>query len=149
MTTIGLRPIARTVESAPVAPLDCCPIMDLKFVAPRVSNGAFGNIAIGSESIHRINNIQEFYADLGYKADGAGGLLPEEFIWNRYIRDGASKSVRCMQSLIANYLYTHSASFKRLYGCAYEKMIGKCQSKDIDDSDDHCHGCPMHPPLRH
>lgn len=149
LATIGLMPVARTVGSAHDAPLDYCPIMDLKFAAPRVSNGGFGSIAIGTESFHRIDNIKEFYAALGYKADRAGSLLPEEFIWDRYVRDGASKSDRCMRTQIANYLYAHSASFKRLYGCAYEKMIGQCQSKDIDDSDDHCLGCPMHPPLRH
>lgn len=149
MTTIDLRPIARTVESAPVAPLDCCPIMDLKFAAPRVSNGGFGSIAIGAESFHHINNMAEFYAALGYKADGSGGLLPEEFIWNRYIRDGALKSAKCLQIQIANFLYTHSASFKKLNGSAYEKMIGRCQFTGIDDNDDHCLGCPMHPPLQH
>lgn len=116
---------------------------------PRVINKGSGSIAIGDGSFHHINNLQEFYAALGVNDNGIGGLLPEEFIWNRYTRDGAPKSALCLQIQIANYLYTHSARFKALYGCAHEKMMGTCQSEQIDDHDGHCLKCPMHPTLRH
>lgn len=149
MTKTGSKSISRLARSAPAAPTDGGTLPDLKFMAPRVINHGFGSIAIGDGSSHHINNMGEFYAALGFKDNGGGGLLPEEFIWDRYTRDGASKSMRCLQIQIGNYLYTHSARFKELYGCAHEKMIGTCKSEHIDDRDGHCLKCPMHPTLRH
>lgn len=149
MTKAGFKSISRLARSAPVAPTDCCTIPDFKFMPPRVINNGSGGIAIGDGSFHHINNLEEFYAALGIKDNGGGGLLPEEFIWDRYTRDGASKSMRCLQIQIGNYLYTHSARFKELYGCAHEKMIGTCKSEQIDHRDGHCLRCPMHPGLRH
>ena len=149
MTKTGFKSIFPLARSAPVAPTDFCPIPDFKFMPPRVINNGFGSIAIGDGSFHHINNMGEFYAAVGVKDNGDGGLLPEEFIWDRYKRDGASKSTWCLQIQIANYLYTHSARFKELYGCAHDKMIGTCQSQQLDARDGHCLKCPMHPSLRH
>lgn len=149
MTTAGLKSISQLARSGSVERTDFCPIPDFKFLPPRVTNNGFGSIAIGGGSFHHINKMGEFYAALGFKDKNGDGLLPEEFIWDRYIREGASKSAWCLKMQIANYLYTHSARFKAQYGCAHDKMIGNCQSEQIDDRDGHCLQCPMHPTLQH
>lgn len=150
MTKTGLEPTTRLARSAPFAQTDSCPLPDFKFMPPRVINNGSGSIAMGDGSFHHINNLEEFYDALGVKDNGGGGgLLPEEFIWDRYTRDGATKSRWCLQMQIANYLHTHSARFKAQYGCALEKMIGTCTSEQIDGRDGHCSKCPMHPTLRH
>ena len=104
-----------------------------------------GRIVAGDVVFRRISNLDEFYRALGYP-DGimATGVLPEKFIWDRYTRDHATKSIQCLQAHIAAYLHNHSEMFREEYGSEYANMIGKCLSDKIDDSD-LCVHCPMHP----
>ena len=146
MTIRRFTPLSPLADSGPVAPIRNRPIPRFKFIAPRAVRGGLGIIAIGDTVFHSISNIAAFYAALGFNPGVNDGLPPEEFIWERYTRDGASKSPSCMQVQIATYLHTHSAEFVKLYGRAYDAVIGKCDSAEIDDADEHCLNCPMHPP---
>lgn len=95
--------------------------------------------------MHRISNFDEFFKALGYSEDiNATGVLPDEFVWDRYFRDNAAKSRQCLQTLITSYLYNHSERFRDEFGSEYADMLGKCISDKIDGSD-HCVNCPMHP----
>ena len=105
----------------------------------------FGYIIADGIICHRVINFDEFYKALGYsKSLGVKGIVPDEYIWDRYFRSEASKSLHCLQIQITVYLYNHSEKFRDLYGRKYEEMVGNCISEKIDDSD-HCVNCPMHP----
>jgi hypothetical protein len=70
---------------------------------------------------HRIKNLDEFYSALGYTADiNKTGLLPDEFIWEEYIKDGAVNTTAFLQNNIIKYLSKHSDSFIKKYGEKYE-----------------------------
>ncbi|MCK9388460.1 MAG: hypothetical protein M0Q22_08730 [Sulfuritalea sp.] len=110
------------------------------------SSSLYGWITVGGEQIHRIANFDEFYWALGYTEEiRRTGLAADEFLWERYRRDGAVKSEQCLQIQIATYLYKHSAKFKAEFGREYDEMSGKCISDCIDNDDAHCVDCPMHP----
>jgi hypothetical protein len=101
---------------------------------------------IGGQVFYQIKSDAEFYATLGEKQDlRNSGLTREEFLWDRYRRDGAKKSQPCFQSQIAIYLHNHSNTFNKLYGTVYDAMIGKCDLSCVDSSDAHCVKCPMSP----
>lgn len=99
-------------------------------------------IYIGDMIYQRIENFGDFYATLGFRNNL--GLMADEFVWERYTRDGAKKSTKCFQYQIAVYLHKHSAKFREQYGSVYGKMIGKCDLDCVDD-DEHCVKCPLHP----
>ena len=110
------------------------------------SSRDFGWITLSGERVHLVTSFDEFYAALGYSDEvGQAELLPDEYIWERYTRDGAVKSAHCLQVQVAAYLHRKSAKFNEEFGSAYEGMKGKCISDDIDSSDSHCVDCPMHP----
>lgn len=111
---------------------------------PRQHN--YGCIVVGDEVFHRLGNVNEFHAALGYTEEmGKAGVVPDEFIWQRYTSDGAVKSARCLQVQIAVYLHKHSSRFRELYGRSYDEMIGGGIAGCVDDSDEHCFNCPKHP----
>jgi hypothetical protein len=106
----------------------------------------YGTIMVRYEVFHKIQNMEDFYAALGNNEDEKSkGFSGEEFVWNRYKRDGSKMSNRCLQVQIQNYLHNNSAKFRELYGHEYNEMIGKCSSTAIDDNDKHCANCPMLP----
>jgi len=110
------------------------------------STSLYGWITAGGERVHRVANFDEFYRALGYTEEvSRTGLAPEEFLWERYRRDGAVKSEQCIQSLIAAYLNEHSAKFKAEFGREYDEMGGKCVLDCIDNDDARCLDCPRHP----
>lgn len=110
------------------------------------SNPLSGWITAGGEKIHHVADFDEFYEALGYTEEiRRTGLAAEEFLWERYRRDGAVKSGRCLQSLIAAYLNEHSAKFKEESVREYDEMGGKCVLDCIDNDDARCLDCPMHP----
>lgn len=106
----------------------------------------YGWITAGGEKVHRVANYDEFYRALGYTEEiRRTGLAPDEFLWERYTRDGAVKSEQCLQSQIATYLNMHSAKFKAELGREYDEMSGKCVQDCIDNDEALCVDCPMHP----
>lgn len=92
-----------------------------------------------------IKNVADFLRELGYTDEirGGSGILPEEFIWETYTRNGAIKSARCLQPKIIEYLFKHSDRFRKEYGHEYVSIIGRCVSEKNDDSE-LCVACPMH-----
>ncbi|GAO36012.1 hypothetical protein SCT_1409 [Sulfuricella sp. T08] len=105
----------------------------------------FGCIVADGVVFHQISDFDEFYRALGYTDEMrmTGSTLPDEFIWDRYSRANAAKSVQCLQSQITVYLFNHSERFRKELGSEYANMIGQCLSDKIDDSD-LCVDCPMH-----
>jgi hypothetical protein len=80
------------------------------------SNKHLGCIVLAGEVIHKIEDLNEFHKALGYTRDIAkAGMLPDEFIWDRYIRDAAKNCKICFQLHIIEYLLKHSASFRKKY----------------------------------
>ena len=105
----------------------------------------YGYIEIRGDLIHRIGDIDLFYRTLGYTEEiRKSHILPEEFIWDRYTRDGAIKSRHCLQLHIATYLLHHSAQFREEYGLAYEALLSACEIAG-GHYDIRCHDCPGHP----
>lgn len=124
--------------------IDAGVVPSLSYSAPTVVNGGSGSIAIGDSYVHRIADMEAFYAGLGFKQDASGRLSPEEFIWDRYRRDGALKCRDCLQIQLCHYLYTHSDYFKIFHGRAYEAKFGTCGLDCVATADEHCRKCPMH-----
>jgi hypothetical protein len=115
-------------------------------IGSKVGKYVSGNIAVGHEIIHQFDNFDLFYGALGYSAaEKREFSAPDEYIWERYTRDGARMSAHCLQIQIATYLYRHSRTFVERYGKAYESAIGQCGSTVIDGNDRHCANCPMFP----
>ena len=68
----------------------------------------YGCIELEGEVIHKIEDMTEFHKAFGYSVDIAkAGILPDEFIWDRYIRDSARNCNSCFQLHIIEYLLKH------------------------------------------
>lgn len=120
-----------------------------QYHAPGMGPRRYGVISVGNGILHQIRDMGAFYRAMGHgQGERDKELCGDEFVWERYIRDGAPMSRQCLQVQIAAYLATHSEDFMNLYGAAYREMIGKCDSDDIDGGDSHCSQCPMHPSKR-
>jgi len=118
---------------------------NFSYGASNFNHENFGYITANKMPFHRLGNSDEFYRALGYSDDiMATGMLPDEFIWDRYIRGNATRTLSCLQSKIRDYLNIRSERFREEYGSQYANMIGKCISDKIDDSD-LCLGCSCHP----
>lgn len=78
------------------------------------------SIEANGDVIHNVSSFDDmdvFYRVFGYTEDAAKkGILPEEFVWSEYIRDGAGKFSDCVQMHLIEYLNLHSAKFKSLHG---------------------------------
>ncbi|MCE5181260.1 MAG: hypothetical protein LLG15_05620 [Betaproteobacteria bacterium] len=106
----------------------------------------FGHITVNNRRFHRVSNSDEFFRALGYSAEmRATGLLPDEFIWDRYVRRPAINAANCLQPKIMAYLAAHSEKFKTEYGREYENAMGTCASDAINNN--HlCTNCIKRPP---
>jgi len=134
----------RVAAGSPAAPLAPIPAFKYKLADGRQSH--YGCILLEDQVFHCISDGDAFFAALGYTGEfRKSGLLLDEFLWERYQRQGAPKSAQCLQAQIAAYLHRHSAKFQKTFGRAYDETIGKCLSDRIDNGDDHCLQCPRHP----
>lgn len=69
----------------------------------------FGCVEMDGKIIHKIKDIEEFYHEFGYNRDMMkDGMLPEEYIWSRYIQNATCNFVVCIQIRIIKYLIKHS-----------------------------------------
>ena len=135
------------IESADAEKAQLRQIPLFQYDPPKVGRSTYGAITVARYIFHQIEDMDAFYAAMGYnEAAKTSGLGGDEFIWDRYTRDGAKFSKHCLQVQFAAYLHKYSTKFKVLYGQTYAAMVGKCTSSDIDDNDQHCANCPMHPP---
>lgn len=87
--------------------------------------------------------VDRFYHALGY-TDGlrANGMLPEEFVWSIYKRDGAPKRPSCLQPKIYAYLFEYSERFRNEFGERFLQLAGRCTAPMRND-DRLCASCPM------
>jgi hypothetical protein len=117
-----------------------------KHESPSVHSRHFGRILIGDQVFHQIDNAVQFHQTFGNECDGLqNSSFAEEFLWDRYRRDGAKMSQQCFSLQVAVYLRRYSRKFTESYVAAYEAMIGKCSLDCVDSADAHCAKCPMHP----
>lgn len=83
---------------------------------PKRRDSQKGFIEVDGECIHTLENLDEFYKVFGYTADVAkAGILPEEFVWETYIK-GNEKYTHCLQIHLIQYLNTYSPAFIKKYG---------------------------------
>ena len=81
-------------------------------------------IKLDGDVIHLITDLNEFYKYLGYNSEAAlKGILPDEFIWETYIKDGIKNCASCYQLHIIDYLFRYSATFTKKYGKECQKLI--------------------------
>jgi len=94
---------------------------------------------------HAIQDTKGLYETFGYgKKIADAGYMPDEFIWEHYIRSGAPKCADCIQNLIITYLSKYSGRFMNEYSEALGRLKGKCVLDKIDTSEA-CVGCICHP----
>jgi hypothetical protein len=53
------------------------------------------------------------------------GILPDEFIWEEYVKDCAVNFESCLQMHIIEYLNKHSTIFKEKYDNQYEGLLAR------------------------
>ena len=117
----------------------------LQFDAPRPQNGWSACLKGSDGFFHRIGSTAEFYDALGHTREASGDMAPDEFIWARYIRDGAPMSLACLQNEFAAYLYDCSAEFRKLYGRSYEERIRSCGLNGDVHGSNYCMQCRLRP----
>ena len=106
-------------------------------------NNHYGHIDADGELVHWIKNLNEFYRVLGYTASMAKqGIMPDEFIWDEYVKDGTVNSTACLQLHIIEYLSKHSDNFRNKYRDQYKGWIeANVDAKPVDD--ELCLSCSM------
>jgi len=93
-------------------------------------NTKSGYITLGDEKIHRIDDVHQFYKALGYTDTiRKSGLLPEEFVWVEYHKDGSEKNELCLQVKIIEYLIKQSATYKEKYAAQFDYWLSYCEEK--------------------
>ncbi len=70
--------------------------------------------------------------------------MPDEFIWDEYIKDGAASSTACMQIHIIEYLSEYSDGFRKKYGDMYKGWIA-ATADAIKEKDKMCLSCGIKP----
>jgi hypothetical protein len=97
-----------------------------KYRNPTAANRYVACIEFQGEVIHQILNPEEFYATLGYTQEmNKAGVLPEEFIWDEYIRDSTASSLARYQMQIIKYLEKHSDTFRNKFGNIYGAWLAE------------------------
>lgn len=91
----------------------------------------FRYIEIDGDAIHYIADIGKFFEALGYSADlQSRGILPDEFLWDKYTKSGSEKSSYCLQAKLIEYLKIHSAKFVAVYGNKIEVWLEICRAQN-------------------
>jgi hypothetical protein len=104
-----------------------------------------GHIAADGVVLLWLESLDEFYKALGYTVSMAkAGIMPDEFIWDEYVKDGAVNSTACLQMHIIEYLSKHSSSFRKKYGEQYENWIAAFDG-ELKKKDERCSSCSMNP----
>ena len=109
------------------------------------SDKQYGFIAIDGEFLHKIENLDEFYRAFGYTAEMAKeGVLPDEFIWDEYIKDAPLAYTFCLQIHIIEYLVKHSDTFRKRYAEQCGSWIA-AHVEAVTARGVLCATCKMHP----
>jgi hypothetical protein len=100
-------------------------------------------IELEGEVIHRIENMEEFFAALGYSPEiSKEGILPDEFIWERFVRDAEAKCRQCLNFHIFRYLHQHSVRFNELYQANLEQWPAILAMSNLCGQA-HCKACKI------
>jgi hypothetical protein len=95
-------------------------IPNFTYNSPKASDSYSASIEMDGQPIHKIKNLEAFYQCLGYTADARkSGLLPDEFIWEKYIKGDPFNFADCLQMHIVEYLAKNSITFINEYGNQY------------------------------
>jgi len=82
---------------------------------PKTHRMEYGCIMLDGEEIHKIGNLEEFHKAFGYTSDMAKtGILPDEFIWDKFIKDTRVRCA-CLELSFIEYLSKESARFREIY----------------------------------
>jgi hypothetical protein len=104
-----------------------------------------GFIEIDGKCVHKIKDIDAFYKEFGYTAEMAmAGILPEEFIWQKYIKDNQTKYTHCLQIHLIEYLKKHSDAFRKQNGAQSDAWIA-AHAKTGTTENEICFTCRMQP----
>lgn len=88
---------------------------------------SFRFIEVKGVPVHRIADVKSFYEALGYTdAVLRSGVLPEEFIWDTYLRKGSDRTPACLEAKLIDYLVTHSEMFVEKFGREIEGWVHGC-----------------------
>jgi len=102
----------------------------------------YRHIHSNKESIHYIDNEDDFYAEFGYTEKTKKlGFTPDEFIWSEYIKDGKSRP-KCLQIPIIKYLHKHSTEFRNRFGDKYQSWILAHEVK-CEQARENCPNCSL------
>ena len=81
-------------------------------------------IELEGEIIHKVEDLHEFQQALGFKADMAkNGILPDEYVWERFVKGSQARCSSCYQLHILKYLMKHSARFRNRFEEQKEEWI--------------------------
>ena len=95
--------------------------------------------------IHKIDNMGAFHAAFGYTPEIAkSGILPDEFIWEEYIRDKSLTDTECLQIRLIEYLRGNSEVFSNKYWKQSAEWIAS-HAKAISSRGSLCFNCKMKP----
>ncbi len=133
----GIENAERVRLATAISPV--IPIFTYK--SPNFKRHCEGAISVGNEVIHTILDEKEFYEALGYEGAKVQSITFDEYIWERFTRDGAQRTKHCMQVQLNAYLYKHSSKFKEVYGDAYMKLIDDNNFICVDDVSALCNSC--------
>ena len=105
------------------------------------SNRHFGFVEVDGEIVHKVNDLNAFYEAFGYIDDmRKQGVLPEEFIWEEYVKDSAENHTACYQIHLVEYLIKYSDIFRRKYGVQCVEWLA-AHAEDITARDELCVTC--------
>lgn len=87
-------------------------IPNFTYNSPNSSDRYTATIEVDGQPIHKIKNLDAFYRELGYTAEiRKAGVLPDEFIWDKYIKGDPAIYADCLKMHIIEYLSKNSISF--------------------------------------
>jgi hypothetical protein len=96
-------------------------IPNFTYSSPKASDRYTACIEMDGQPFHKIKNLDVFYQELGYTPEiRKAGLLPDEFIWEKYIKGDPSTFAGCLQMHIVEYLAKNSITFINEFGYQYQ-----------------------------
>lgn len=99
-------------------------ISQFKFRVENTNKVDLPCIELDGDNIHTITDLSEFYKYLGYNSEVAlKGILPDEFIWDTYIKKAEKNCASCFQLHIIDFLLRYSTTFTKKYGRECYKLI--------------------------
>jgi hypothetical protein len=109
------------------------------------ADGSHVRIYMGDQFIHAVENLEKFYGFFGFTNEMAlAGKLPDEYIWETYVKGKPSDSKYCLQIHFINYLLNDSKEFREKYQEKCKEWI-KAHVEKISAARVNCPACKMNP----